>query len=212
MKLNVVLPGRFGFALVLLSILLIAQRAPAPIVEPTATETPTTEERAPRTKHSPKSKPSPEKSETTETKQPRGEVAKSSPPARSRFAGNWVGTMPTIPWGNLPSVVTIDSSETAMAMSWYDADDPGIGKIHQRFKPSPASERNHAAGNPAYAQARINGDTITASFPAPVLGTSTWSLTPQPDGVTANVRMQAFMNNFTAVFRRSQASSGKSAR
>ena len=202
---------RLRFLFVLVSILMIAHRSPAPIVEE-ENPTPAAEERAPKTKHSAKSKPSPEQSESAETKQPRREIAKASSPARSKFAGNWVGIMPTVPWGNLPSVVTIDSSETAMAMSWYEADDQAKGKIHQHFKASPESARDHAAANPAYAQAQREGDTIIASFPAALLGKSKWFLTPQPDGVTAKVRMQAFMNDFTATFRRGESGSAKSAR
>ena len=99
-----------------------------------------------------------------------------------------------------------------MAVSWYDATDAGNGKIHQHFKPSPESERDHASANPAFANARRNGDALTANFPAPLLGASTWSITPQPDGITAHVRMQAFMNDFHAVFRRVESRDAKPAR
>lgn len=188
------------FCILLFAILLTAHRSPAPIVEQPENPTPAAQEHAPKAKRSPKSKP--EQSESAEPTQTRKSATKSSPArAHSKFAGNWVGTMPTIPWGNLPSVVTIDSTETAMAMSWYEAEDGATGKIHQQFKPSPESARAHPSA--AYASARRDGDTITASYPAPLLGKSTWSLTPNPDGVTAKVRMQAFMNDFSATFRRS---------
>jgi hypothetical protein len=122
--------------------------------------------------------------------------------------------MPTIPWGNLETVITIDSTETNMAVSWYDAADAGNGKTHDHFKPSPTSARGHAAAKPAFAKARLDGNTLTAAFPAPLLGTSTWSITPEPDGVTAQARMQAFMNDFKAVFHRAvaESNSGKAAR
>jgi len=172
----------------------MADRSPAPIVE----ENPTP---APEQTAKPKTKRVVESQPNRATTSSHAESAPAS--ARSKkFAGSWVGTMPTIPWGNLPSVVTVDSTETAMAMSWYDADEPGNPKRYRHFKPAPASERGHVPAKPAFATARLDGDTLTASFSAPLLGSSTWSITPQPGGTTALVRMQAFMNNFTAVFQR----------
>ena len=81
MKLKLVLPGRFGFALVLLSILLIAQRSPAPIVE---------EERP---------SPTPETSSSTKSRSRRAESSGSTKsetrarePSKLRgFAGTWSG-------------------------------------------------------------------------------------------------------------------------
>jgi hypothetical protein len=186
-------------------LLMAPNRLPAPIQEvpESPSPAPTVEPRAkPKPKASPKPKPKSEVSQSATNP-----IRQQPSLKQSRFAGNWVGTMPTIPWGDLPSVVTIDSTETAMAMSWYEADEPGNAKIHQHFKSAPESARGHAAANPAFAKARIEGDTIIASFPAPLLGKSTWSLTPQADGVTANVRMQAFMNDFTAVFHRTVSES-----
>jgi hypothetical protein len=199
---------RVSYFAVGLAFLIAPPRLPAPVVEPA--ETPVAQEHPSKTKRSPKPKSSSEQNEETEAKQTNKVAAKSTPPPRRKFVGNWVGTMPTIPWGNLESVVTIDSTETAMAVSWYNADDPGSGKIHQRFKPSPENERGHPALNPAFASARLEGGTLIASFPAPLLGTSTWSLTPEPDGVTAKARMQAFMNDFHAVFHRTADTSTSS--
>ena len=181
------------FLVVLLSIL-IAERSPAPIVE----ENPTP---APEQTAKPKTKRVVESQPNRATTSLHAESAPASARAK-KFAGSWVGTMPTIPWGNLASVVTVDSTETAMAMSWYDAGEPGNPKRYRQFKAAPASERGHVAAKPAFAAARLDGDTLTATFSAPLLGSSTWSITPQPDGTTARVRMQAFMNNFTAVFQR----------
>lgn len=182
------------FFLILSSILWIAERSPAPIVE----ENPTP---APEQTTKPKTKRVVESPTNRATTSSHAESAPASARAK-KFAGSWVGTMPTIPWGNLPSVVTVDSTETAMAMSWYDADEPGNPKRYRHFKPAPASERGHVPARPAFAAARLDGDTLTATFSAPLLGSSAWSITPQPDGTTARVRMQAFMNNFTAVFQR----------
>jgi hypothetical protein len=185
----------FRFFFVLLSILLIARQSPAPIVEE---EKPTP---APEQTAKPKTKRAVESQPNRATTSSHAESAPAS--ARSKkFAGSWVGIMPTIPWGNLPSVVTVDSRETAMAMSWYEAGEPGNPKIYRQFKAAPASERGHVAAKPAFAAARLDGDTLTATFSAPLLGSSTWSITPQPDGTTARVRMQAFMNDFTAVFQK----------
>ena len=188
--------ARILFAVAVL-LLVVPQRLPAPIVEEEKA-TPAPEEQAkPKAKHSKKTK-------SDESQAPaRQQVS----PKQSRFAGDWAGTMPTVPWGNLPSVVTVDSTETTMAVSWYEAGEPGPAKTYQHFKPAPASERAHAATKPAFAKARLEADTLTASFPAPLLGSSTWSITPQPDGATARVRMRAFMNDFTAVFHRTVTNS-----
>jgi hypothetical protein len=182
------------YFVVLLSILLMAERSPAPIVE----ENPTP---APEQTAKPKARRAVESQPNRATTSSHAESAPASARAK-KFVGSWVGTMPTIPWGNLPSVVTVDSTETAMAMSWYDADEPGSPKRYRHFKPAPANERGHVAARPAFAAAHLDGDTLTATFSAPLLGSSTWSITPQPDGTTARVRMQAFMNNFTAVFQK----------
>jgi hypothetical protein len=175
---------------------MIAQRSPAPIVEPTENPTPAAEQTA---------KPKPRRAVEPQTNKPTTSSRAASTPASTRakkFAGSWVGTMSTIPWGNLPSVVTIDSTETTMAMSWYEADEPGNPKIYRHFKAAPESARGQVAAKPAFAAARLDGQTMTATFSAALLGSSTWSITPQPDGKTARVRMQAFMNDFTAVFQR----------
>ena len=105
-----------------------------------------------------------------------------TPVTRSRFAGTWVGTTPTVPWGNIPIVLTIDPKDTTVAMSWN-------------------GEKSRSA------KAQVSGDTLQARFPAG-LTQITWSITPQPDGSTARVRMQAFMNDFTSVFHRTVTQSG----
>jgi hypothetical protein len=180
-----------------------ANRLPAPIVEPTENPTPAAEEEG--TKRSAKPKRGVE-SQTDRVATSSHALSAPGPARVKKFAGSWVGTMPTIPWGNLPSVVTVNSTETAMAMSWYEAGEPGNPKIYRQFKAAPASERGHVAAKPAFAAARLDGDTLTAAFSAPLLGSSTWSITPEPGGTTARVRMQAFMNNFTAVFQKTNAS------
>jgi hypothetical protein len=199
--------GAFSSTLVAVLLLIAPHRSPAPISEE-STPTPPQEQ---STKSKPKPLPKP-KSEGSESAT--NPVKQQRTSKQRRFAGNWVGTMPTIPWGNLESVITIDSTETNMAVSWYEAADAANRKTHDHFKPSPTSARGRAAANPAFAKAQLDGNTLTAAYPAPLLGTSTWSITPEPDGVTAQVRMQAFMNDFKAVFHRTVAESrpGKAAR
>jgi hypothetical protein len=183
--------------------LITAHRLPAPIQEVPESPTPVPEQSA-RTK--PKASPKP-KSTLEARESARNPARQQANAKRSRFAGNWAGIMPTIPWGNLESVITVDSTETNMAVSWYEAAEPGSVGPQQHFKAAPESARGHAAAKPAFAKARLNGGTLTATFPAALLGTSTWSIIPQPDGTTARVRMQAFMNDFTAVFHRTAAES-----
>jgi hypothetical protein len=197
-KMSIYHTGALSSVLVAAFLLITAHRLPAPISEESAPTPAPTQSAKPKTLVKPKPKSEASESATSPVRQQRTSK-------QSRFAGNWVGTMPTIPWGNLESVVTIDSTETNMAVSWYDAADAGNAKTHDHFKPSPPNARGHAADKPAFAKARLDGDTLTASFPAPLLGTSTWSITPQADGATARVRMQAFMNDFSAVFHRTVA-------
>jgi hypothetical protein len=93
----------------------------------------------------------------------------------SRFAGKWVGTMPEVPWGNVATELIVD--ETGTTMQWQES-----GKQKGTEK------------------ARLFGDMLQATFQVGVA--AIWSLTPQPDGVTARVRLQAFMNDQTVVFHR----------
>ena len=83
--------------------------------------------------------------------------------------------MPEVPWGNVATELMVDQTETTM--EWQESGkEKGLSKT------------------------RLNGNTLQASFLVGV--TATWSLTPQPDGVTAQVRLQAFMNDQTAIFHR----------
>jgi hypothetical protein len=105
-------------------------------------------------------------------------TSKSSPTPSSskRFAGTWSGIMAEVPWGNVAVKLVVDSTETTM--EWW-----GAGTNHGTVK------------------AQLSGNTLHARFPAGFT-TATWSITPQLDGATAQVRLQAFMNDETAVFRR----------
>lgn len=162
-----------------------AQRLPAPIQEVQESPTP-----APTVASTAKPKPKP-----SPKPKPKAEASESAPsplkpqvgPKTSRFAGKWVGIMPEVPWGNIATELIVD--ETGTTMQWQES-----GKQKGTEK------------------ARLSGDTLQATFQVGVA--ATWSLTPQPDGATARVRLQAFMNDQTAVFHRapSASSSAKSAR
>ena len=93
----------------------------------------------------------------------------------NRFAGTWVGTMPEVPWGNVATELIID--QTGTTMQWQES---GTQK--------------------GTSPAQISGNTIQANFQIGVA--ETWSLTLLGDGTTARVRLQAFMNDQTAVFHR----------
>lgn len=154
-----------------------AHRLPAPIQEVPESPAPAPTV-APTAKPKPKPSPKPKpKSEATESA-----VDPAKQPAnakRSRFAGTWVGTMPEVPWGNVATELVVDQTETTM--DWQES-----GKQKGRAK------------------AKLSGDTLQARFPAGAT-TATWSITPQPDGVSAQVRLQAFMNDQTALFHRTVA-------
>jgi hypothetical protein len=99
--------------------------------------------------------------------------------ARSKkFAGTWSGTMQTFPAGNQTTQLVINPSETTMTISWF--------------------------GQTSSAKAQINGDTLEATFPPPAFQPQShhWAITPQPDGVSARVHFQCFLNDFTAVFHK----------
>jgi len=99
-----------------------------------------------------------------------------TPGISKKFAGKWSGIMPEVPWGNVQTELIVDPTETTM--EWRDS----------------------LNSKPATAKAQLNGNTLSALFPGwprPV-----WSITPDPGGNTAQVRLQAFMNDDHAVFRR----------
>ena len=170
--------GPSRFLLGAVFLLITAHRLPAPIQEVPESPTPAPTV-APTAKPKPKLSPKPK---------PKAEASESatSPskrqvgPRTSRFAGKWVGTMPEVPWGNIATELIVD--ETGTTMQWQES-----GKQKGTEK------------------ARLTGDTLQATFQVGVA--ATWSLTPQPDGATARVRLQAFMNDQTAVFHRTTSAS-----
>jgi hypothetical protein len=102
-----------------------------------------------------------------------------------KFAGTWSGIMQTFPAGNQTTQIVIDSTEKTMTVSWFGKTDT--------------------------VKAQLNGDSLEATFPPPALQPQShrWSVTPQPDGVSARVHFQCFMNDFTAVFRKVAGSSAE---
>jgi|ERR1700731_3388499 len=175
--------NRARVVLVIVALVLVgAHHLPAPISEESSPTPPQEQSAKPKRKPLPKPKSKSEPSEAAANSVQQQRTSK-----QTRFAGIWVGTMPTFPMGPAAVVLTVDSTETTMAMTWR--------------------------GSTVTVKAQRNGDTLQATSPEGVY-TNTWSLTPQPDGVTARVRMQAFMNDFSAVFHRTLAgsSSAKTAR
>jgi len=169
------------FVLISAMLLITAHRLPAPIQETpeSPSPAPTVEPKAkPKPKASPKPKPKSEASESATNS-----ARQQSNSKQSRFAGNWVGTMQTFPAGNQTTVLAVDPAGTTMTVTWF--------------------------GKETAAKAQLDGDTLRATFPPPPFQPQphTWSLTPQPDGVTARVRFQCFLNDFTAVFHRSGSES-----
>jgi hypothetical protein len=153
-------------------LLITAHRLPAPIVEE---EKPTP---TPASAQTPKEKKSSIKSkETPHLKQAsRATPEQKASVKQKRFAGTWVGTIPAFPTGPQETRLTIDPSETIMHHEWV----------------------GHPPQNDA--RAEIIGDTLRAAFHEAI--PFTFSLTPLGDGMSAQVRLQAFMNDQTAIFHR----------
>src|SRR5712692_7418839 len=126
------------FCLVCWLLFITAHRLPAPIQEVPESPTPSSVVAPtpnPRVKPSPKPKPKSEASVSTATP-----TAQHPSSKQNRFAGTWVGTMPTIPWGNWAVVLVIDANEATM------------------------SEQVNG-GKPIVRPARHNGQMLQARFP-----------------------------------------------
>jgi len=167
MKTSISLNRTFRLLLAALFFLVSAHRSPAPIQEVLESPTPPPQQSA-RAKPKSSSKPKANASVTNLVRQ-------QPSPKQSLFAGSWIGTMQTFPKGPEKVTLTVDSTETTMAMTWR--------------------------GGTVSGKAERKGNTLQATSHEGIY-TNTWSLTPQPDGATARVRMQAFMNDFTAIFHR----------
>jgi cytoskeletal protein RodZ len=147
-------------------------RLPAPIQEIPESPTPAPEQAA---KPKPKGTTKP-KSEASESAT---NPARQQPTSKqSRFAGTWSGVMPEVPWGDVPTELIVDQSESTM--EWRETGKPKTAVA---------------------AKTTLTGDTLSARFPTGMT-TAVWYISPRPDGATANVRLTAFMNDQTAVFRR----------
>ena len=128
---------------------------------------------------SPTAKPKPKR--VTESQPDRS--AKSPPPISSptpsphkRFAGTWSGVMPEVPWGNVQTELIVDSTESTM--EWRESGN---------FKGS--------------AKTQLGGNSLSARI-AIGFTTAVWFISPHADGITADIRMTAFMNDDHAVFQR----------
>jgi hypothetical protein len=156
------------FLILLLSIFVIAQRSPAPIVEPEEKPTP-----APEHSEAPKPKTKrPSKSvATSEEEAPaKAEVrAKPAPPLApkgpARFAGTWIGKVNfgvTRRWGILEYTLVFNSAGTSVL------------------------EKTATFGSHSYSVVR-NGDSAQWGTPG-----QNWKLTPNSDGRTALVITSVF--------------------
>jgi hypothetical protein len=152
--------------------LITAHRLPAPIQEVQESPAPAPEQSA-----KPKAKRLPESKTNHATTTSRA-TPSPSPVRSKKFAGTWTGTMQTFPAGNQTTQIVINSTETTMTVSWFGKTDT--------------------------VKAQLNGDSLQATFPPPEFQPQShhWEITPQPDGVSARVHFQCFMNDFTAVFHR----------
>jgi hypothetical protein len=107
------------FLLVTLSILIPAQRVPAPIVEPEEKPTPAAEEsEAPKRKHSTKSKTT-----SSDAEQPKAQSSPSSAPGRSlpsgpaKFAGTWSGRINQGILGDIQITLVVNANATSVTDS-----------------------------------------------------------------------------------------------
>ena len=117
----------------------------------------------------------PKRAKSSATPKPTSERKQETSAKKIRFAGKWVGTMPEVPWGNVATELTVDQAQTTM--TWQES-----------------------GQHKGIARAQVVGDTLQGNF---VVGVAeTWSITPLGDGTTARVRLQAFMNDQTAIFHR----------
>jgi hypothetical protein len=112
----------------------------------------------------------------TEPKAERASSASPTPAAPKKFAGKWSGIMPEAPWGDVQTELIVDPAETTM--EWQESG-------------------NHKGS----AKTQLSGNTLSVRIPIGFT-TAMWFITPNSDGVTANIRMTAFMNDDHAVFRR----------
>lgn len=164
----------FGTALLLIT----AQRLPAPVEELTSSPTPSQTAGPAKTsgkKASTSTRPSSSAAKSVPASTP---TAADTQRRAVRFAGKWSGTIQTVPWGPWSVALTVSADETSLTQ-----------------------QINTDA--PLTAVARRNGEMLQARFPAG-LTTISWSLTPLPDGATAQVRFQAFANDFTTIFHRAE--------
>jgi hypothetical protein len=137
---------------------------------------PIVEETTPRPTVAPRPEAKPKRAKSHAAPKPTSEPKQERSANKIRFAGKWVGTMSEVPWGNVATELTVDQAEATM--HWQESgQEKGLAKASV-----------------------VNGNTLQANF---VVGVAeTWSITPLSDGTTARVRLQAFMNDQTAIFHR----------
>jgi len=157
----------FRFLALLLLILVIAQRSPAPIVEENPTPAP---EKA--------AKPKPKRVVESQTNREitSSHAAHTSTPARAKkFAGTWTGTMQTFPAGNQTTQIVIDSGETTMTVSWFGKTSSAKAQLltgdtlQAAFPPPPLQPQSHVwsiTPQPDSQSARVHFQCFMNNFTA----------------------------------------------
>lgn len=159
---------------VMISMALVAtaHKCPAPVQEITDTPTPTQTVRPVKAS---KAHPSREAASAVKPTPAPAAAAAVEPGQSTPLTGKWSGTIQTVPWGPWTVTLTVSAGETSVTQQ-INTDAPQT------------------------TAARHNSDMLQARFPAG-LTTITWSLTPLADG-TAQIRFQAFANDFSTIFHR----------
>src|SRR3954468_23613780 len=101
-----------------------------------------------------------------------------TPKSKAPLAGTWAGVVHTFPAGDQSATFVISPDETTFTVMWF-------GKTG------------------TVATERVGTSTLKATFPQRSQPQSqVWTVTPQPDGMTALVHFQAFLNDSSTTFRR----------
>jgi hypothetical protein len=158
------------------ALLISAHRLPAPIQEVPESPTPAPSTATP--KSSPNARPS--ASVKARVKPQSTVVAPASARHAGPYAGIWRGVITCSFWGNIEHRIVVDDTQKTMTVSRI-----GSG----------------AGGANGTAPASIGADGLTAQLPGL---NGTWSLRPNPDGKTAQVKLTGFMLGSSAVFSREQ--------
>jgi cell wall-associated NlpC family hydrolase len=170
------------FLVPLLSILVIAQRLPAPIVEEESPTPAPTGKTTPAPKRKPSPKPPAAESDQAKPRTERSDFASAQPTPRKKVApyvGMWAGTMGITLFGNIGYTFLVDPSQTKVTM-WGTNKPAELSQTKSDICP-----------------ASIVADGISWSWSA-----WRWTLKPYPDGKTALVKVSGPFQSGSAIFER----------